>query len=581
MSKAKSLLKYAIAELKPKELKPSKWAEAHRVVNYGAFKGRWRNDKTPYLVDFMDDARPDNRDITHIVYLKASQMGMTEALINLILYLIDQHPTEMAYYMPTDDLIKEHSENKLTPAINSCEKILKLMVDEKSRQGTRTLKKVFIGGFLELLGVESLRKLSNKSFMYLFIDELSRMKDHSNTEGDTLDLIASRGQTYGDRMKLIAISTPTNLGTCKIWEQYLQTDQRKYFFKCPCCGKDTTLEPENSFVLFDKESYKILSDLYVKCTECNYLINEKEKREILFSKKAKWIATATPQNVKKRGYYINAFYSYFIKWEDIKYKIVDAIREYDIAQKTSKLKVLYNHTYALPFDEKQFLTTTNKQIEKLKSVNIHGYNTTHISSDININFITAGADIQHDRIECCVVGWDIDTYESYILDYYVTYGDTIRSDDPYEELDNLLFKAYKINDQDMFCEMTALDVSDGTTETRALNFIERIGNRGIIPVRGASYNFQALWKQTKGDSAYHLNVNSLKDIIYRRFELRNFGDGFIHVPKKEPFILENWQKGVFSEVKEKNKYVKIYKRNEPLDTLVYAYGALEIYKGVT
>ena len=90
------------ASLKPPEqLTVSQWADKYRRLSpeSSAEIGPWRTKKTPYLKDVMD-AWTDT-DINHIVMVAASQVGKSEALNNIIGYIIDQDPGSILLIEPT------------------------------------------------------------------------------------------------------------------------------------------------------------------------------------------------------------------------------------------------------------------------------------------------------------------------------------------------------------------------------------------------------------------------------------------------------------------------------------------------
>ena len=73
----------------PEQLTVSEWAEQYRMLDSksAAMPGPWSNDVTPYLVGVMDEF--NNYETEQIVFVKPSQIGGTEALQNMIGYILD------------------------------------------------------------------------------------------------------------------------------------------------------------------------------------------------------------------------------------------------------------------------------------------------------------------------------------------------------------------------------------------------------------------------------------------------------------------------------------------------------------
>lgn len=62
----------------PENITVSEWAENYRVLDSktSALPGPWRNDKTPYLKEIMDELI--NYDTERIIFVKPTQVGGTE-----------------------------------------------------------------------------------------------------------------------------------------------------------------------------------------------------------------------------------------------------------------------------------------------------------------------------------------------------------------------------------------------------------------------------------------------------------------------------------------------------------------------
>jgi phage terminase large subunit GpA-like protein len=76
----------------PEKLGVSEWADRHRVLptKNQAEPGPWETSRTPYLREIMDAMHePEVREIT---FLKSTQVGGTEALLNCLGWAIDQDP---------------------------------------------------------------------------------------------------------------------------------------------------------------------------------------------------------------------------------------------------------------------------------------------------------------------------------------------------------------------------------------------------------------------------------------------------------------------------------------------------------
>jgi phage terminase large subunit GpA-like protein len=83
----------------------SQWADAHRYLSprASAEPGRYRTDRTPYMRAIMDALSPSHP-ARRIVFMKAAQVGATEAGNNWIGYVIHHAPGPMLAVQPTIEL---------------------------------------------------------------------------------------------------------------------------------------------------------------------------------------------------------------------------------------------------------------------------------------------------------------------------------------------------------------------------------------------------------------------------------------------------------------------------------------------
>ena len=104
----------------PPNVSVSEWATQNRVLSpeASAEQGRWRNSRTPYLVEIMD-AFSDPR-IHHIVVVASSQVGKSEFENNVIGRTIDVDPGSILFIHPQMTDAKEYSKLRIAPMIRDC-----------------------------------------------------------------------------------------------------------------------------------------------------------------------------------------------------------------------------------------------------------------------------------------------------------------------------------------------------------------------------------------------------------------------------------------------------------------------------
>lgn len=300
---------------RPEELTVSQWAEKYRILDESSnLAGKWSNSVTPYLVDIMDAFNDPY--IREIYFCKASQIGGTEALINILCYLISEAPAPAMIVYPSDDLAKDISNDKLKPAFRTSPKIRRLFYES----GSKELRLKFKTMLLYLRGAASPSKLSSKAIKYLMFDEIDKMGGASKKEASPYNLAMERIKTYKSQSKVYACSTPT-LKTNYIWRLHDSADEvRHYFVPCPHCGE--MIELKWAQVKFIEDEGQTMSPyeraktaIYI-CQECGCEITDSDKPKMLRLGKWQAVKRRGVGRPKSVGFWLNSLYSIFVTWAD-------------------------------------------------------------------------------------------------------------------------------------------------------------------------------------------------------------------------------------------------------------------------
>jgi phage terminase large subunit GpA-like protein len=97
----------------------SEWADEFRLLSSksSAEPGPWRTSRTPYLKDIMDCLSPYSK-TERVVFMKGSQLGATECGNNWIGFVIHHTPGPMLSVLPTVEMAKRTSKQRLDPLID-------------------------------------------------------------------------------------------------------------------------------------------------------------------------------------------------------------------------------------------------------------------------------------------------------------------------------------------------------------------------------------------------------------------------------------------------------------------------------
>jgi len=121
----------------------SAWADRYRFLSSRASSeaGRYRTDRTPYMRGVMDALSPGSS-ARRIVFMKAAQVGATEAGNNWIGYCIHQAPGPFLGVQPTTDLAKRLSQQRIEPLIDESPELRALILPSRSQSSLRRLRKL-------------------------------------------------------------------------------------------------------------------------------------------------------------------------------------------------------------------------------------------------------------------------------------------------------------------------------------------------------------------------------------------------------------------------------------------------------
>lgn len=399
----------------------SQWSDAYRYLSpkSAAEPGRWRTERTPYLREIMDQLSP-HAPTQRVVFMKGAQVGGTEAGNNWIGYVIHMTPGPMMAVAPTVEMAKRNSKQRIDPLLEDSKELKARVKAARSRDsGNTVLSKEFPGGVLIMTGANSAVGLRSMPARYLFMDEVDGYPGDVEGEGDPIVLAERRSATFQSRRKIFLVSTPTLKELSRIAREFDQSDQRYFHVPCPHCQYEQRLRFTQ---LRWEEGHP--KDVTYECESCEKLIPEHHKTEMLA--KGRWIAMAE-NNSQTVGYHLSSLYSP-IGW----FSWSDAASLFEQAKNYPELmKSFVNTVLGEPFEEEH---------EAPDWARLYDRRETYKQSIVPEGglFLTAGVDVQKDRIECEIVAWGRDK-QSWSVDYITLDGDTARSD-IWRKLDRVLQK---------------------------------------------------------------------------------------------------------------------------------------------
>lgn len=547
----------------PPELTVSTWADTHRKLSpeSSAESGQWNTDRAPYQREIMDAL--SDKDVETVIVMSSAQVGKTELINNIIGYFIDYDPAPIMLLMPTLDLATSYSKKRLATMIRDTPVLRDKVKDAKAKDSDNTLlEKGFPGGYIAIVGANSPTGLSSRPIRILLADEVDRFPLSAGIEGDPLSLAEKRTKTFWNKKKFF-VSTPTEKGISRIDKEFESSTKEEWCVPCPICGR---YQPYSwAQIKFE--------DVTMECKYCKERFSEFEWK----SGNGKWIAQNSEVE-KKRGFHLNALASPWERWEDI-------ISDFKEAKKNGPetLKTWVNTTLGEPWEDREGEGTDKEVLIKRR----YKYN---CEVPENVLLLTAGVDVQDDRLEVEVVGWGVGK-ESWGIEYKIFYGDP-GQDVVWNQLDEYLQKSFKyINGEGLVISCTCID-SGGHYTTEVYKFCKQREYRRIFAIKGVGgYGKEFVGKASRTNrervALFSLGVDTGKENLLSRLKNQFEGTpGYCNFPieqgkgyNEEYFEGLTSEKRVTKYYKGKPKFEWVKKssvRNEPLDLRNYATAALEI-----
>lgn len=442
----------------PEQLTVSEWAEKYRMLDSksSAMPGPWSNDITPYLTGVMDEF--NNYETEKIIFVKPTQIGGTEALQNMIGYIVMQDPSPTMIVYPTDTLAKSVSENRLQPMLKATPEIAK-----KFDENSSLLELQFDSMYISLTGSNSPSGLASKPIRFLMMDEVDKYPGASSKEADPIKLATERTKTFHNK-KIYITSTPT-LKTGHIWKEKEAADIEKHFFvPCPHCGEYIEFKFQNiRFPDDEGMSYADRAEFatYV-CQECGCLITDNDKHNML--KLGEWRTVRhNTKYVRNVAFWINTLYSPFVRWSDI-------AKEFLVSKDDPEdLQNFVNSWLAEAWEDTKLKTSAELVLER--QTELPAYVVPQWTK-----LLTAGVDVQENSLY-----WSIRAFGEFLTSQNIAHGQSLS----FEEIDRIMNMQYMTEEGDpMVVNLCLIDSGD---QTDIVYDFCALHSDYALPVKGSSH----------------------------------------------------------------------------------------------
>ncbi|MDX2265436.1 MAG: terminase gpA endonuclease subunit [Hyphomicrobiales bacterium] len=415
------------------------WARAHRVLPATAGRpGPFDPDFTPYMRDFaraFDDGR-----YKKVVLVCGSQMSKTETALNVMGSRLDQRPCPMIYVGPTKDFNNDQLEPRFMDLVEQSASLRdKLARGKKSKKS----RKVVSGVPVLFAWAGSSTPLKSTPAGLVLVDERDGMEASVQGEGDPVELVEARGDTYAD-FKLGVTSTPTegNVETeideasqlerwrladkeqvqSPIWRLWQEGTRHEWAWPCPHCGE--YFVPRFKHLSFPEKAdpVKAGAAAHLVCPTCGCEITDEHKAAM----NAAGVYVAPGQTVAKDGtvtgqppetntvsFWVSGLCSPFQTFSKRVTRYVEALQTGD----AERVKAVVNTGFGELFSIGGGEVADWREVAALRE----DYGAREVP--VGAILITCGIDVQGDRLVYATRGWGA-RFESWLIEHGEIFGET-------------------------------------------------------------------------------------------------------------------------------------------------------------
>ena len=552
---------------------PSTWNERHRRVPAGeASPGPWRREYAPHapiILDLM--AQPFVREFW---YCGPERDGKTNILTGYAAWSIDSRPGNIYYLMPSEEKAKQIVSEKIRPLLEESPRLARYLGENKRIDITQTLIRLNNGVRIFPAHARSATSLASFSALIGIGDEVDKYDETVGKETDAITLLRKRLREHQHRSKLLLASTPAGKFVHRgalACQQVLVTE-----LQCHAChgyhraGEEGLILPEGATVASLQSGDQVPQQA---CPLCGALW---DKSDLDFARRhfrlvaIKGADKARPSTV---GLLRSAWDCIHVPLVEIAVAKLKAEADGDLAAKRDYAHGYRCEDYVEDEITAPMLDGLAERRESYAPV-----------VPMTAGLLTAGVDVQADRLEIEVVAWGVGA-ESWGIEYAVLYGDTSLPE-VWTQLDTFLMRRWR-HECGEELPLSRVFIDEGFRTHMVVRFTAPRLGRGIWSAKGSSeVRAPEIMGPTRSKVGgvrlqhYVLGTQRLKTTMFGYFGLETPGPGYCHVPdsyevkwfemlKAEHLVTKrvsgrevaSWEK------------VKPSARNEAIDCRVYSLAA--------
>ena len=417
-SRTSEMRRAAVQALRPPpRLDLATWVESavHLPASLAAHPGRIR--LWPHQTEIARSMGAP--DVERVTVLKSARVGYTQLAVATLGNFVANDPAPILVVLPAEQDCRDLMVGNIEPVFAESPALRAALASAESDRDTLFSRR-FRGGSLKLVSARSPRNLRGHTARVLVMDEVDAWEVDVRGEGDPVALAERRTATFGNR-KIIMGSTPVHESTSRILRAWERGDRRVFECACPECDERHEVrwkdirwpddEPERAFWA---------------CPSCGGVVEESGKADFIYS--GRWRATA-PEVQGHHSYRVSALASLLpnAAWGRLAVEFLEA-------KKSPQTLQAWTNTVL----GEAWRDDGEEIDESALASRAETFGLDEMPPETLV--VTAGCDVQDDRVEVTTVGWTKDG-AALVLAHDVVWG-APRESDTWAEVDDLLKRTW-------------------------------------------------------------------------------------------------------------------------------------------
>ena len=497
--------------------------------------------------------------IERVTVVKPVRVGYTTLLTCAIAAHVANDPAPILCLLPAEADCRDYVVSDIEPTFAASPAVASALADDLAEGERNTiLSRRFPGGSLKIVAARAPRNLRRHTARILFIDEADAME--LTPEGSPILLAERRTLSFPDR-KIVMGSTPVHEETSTILRAWAQSDRRIFEVPCPECGDfaeitwDCIRWPEGR-----------PQEAAWCCPNCGAVVEERHKPAMVAG--GRWRALA-PEVTGHAGFRLSALVSLHENagWGRLAVEFLAAKDD------PTSLQTFVNTILG------QGWRGEGEELEEAELLARGEAFGLEAGLPAEVLAITAGIDVQHDRLEVGFVGWS-EAGVPHALGHRVVWGQW-EDGETWAELDGLLARRWShASGGALGIDAACIDAGDGVTMAQVMSWAR--ARRRVFPIKGAGGMARPIIERagtrTKSGRLWIVGADAAKLWIFTRLAR----PGAFRISKELPEI---WAEQVAGErIVTRYRHGRPVRRFEPvpgrrseaLDCLAYALAARQM-----